>query len=161
MKRHFVVLDRLKSFAVMLIFGLPFACTTVHHDINSEVGNPIQLHDSDSHRFRSVKVDTDDDGLILYGSVKHNHIACDQEGHVDLAILSSTNSTSYSTSIPLRQGSKRLRGWYGASFRARIPLQLDSDQIIHLVFHDDNCVSEQTYDCGSNQALDTSGSVED
>jgi hypothetical protein len=141
---------------VLVLAGSGCATTTPY--ISNEIGAQIAATPSPFHEFTYVRAHEDDGDLVIYGKLRHNHVTCDREGHVDLAIEDAGHNTIYAASLPMRRQSNKRHGWYGAGFRTRVPIESQASAI-RLAFHDLGCHGA-TFDCGSNAAtaVDVSGS---
>ena len=146
-------LRRLTLLALLGLSGALSSCVTTQPYIHHNVENSVRLLGTAAHAFRYVNVTEDDGELVVYGKIEHNHLACKSEGHVDVAVLNGNASPAFSTSIPVVRRNSRPHGWYGAAFRARLPVRLTEGQTVRLAFHDDGCVTTQAYNCRDNQAL--------
>ena len=128
-------------------------CATTTPYISNELGVQIAATPSPFHEFTYVRAYEDDDELVVYGKLRHNHVTCEREGHVDLAIEDAGHKTVYTASLPMRRQSNKLHGWYGAGFRMRVPLKSQAS-LLRLAFHDPGC-HEVPFDCGNNAAAAT------
>ncbi len=134
------------GWATATLLAMTAACAPTHNYVIKNVPNQVALADSEYHAFEYVSVKEEDGQLRVYGKIEHEHLACHDEGHVDLAVLGSSGQLAYSASLPLRRQSQRVHGWAGAAFRAVLPYRLEDGDSIRLVFHDDNCFSEASFD---------------
>ncbi|MBW2732525.1 MAG: hypothetical protein JRH20_09030 [Deltaproteobacteria bacterium] len=125
-------------------------CATTTPYISNELGAQIAATPSPFHKFTYVRVDEDDGELVVYGKLRHNHVTCDREGHVDLVVEDAGQNTIYTASLPMRRQSNKRRGWYGAGFRTRIYVGSQASTV-RLAFHDPGCHGA-SFDCGSNVA---------
>ena len=125
-------------------------CVTTTPYIANEIGAEIAATPSPFHEFAYVRAYEDAGELVVYGKLRHNHVACEREGHVDLAIEDASQNTIYTASLPIRRQSNKRHGWYGAGFRTRVPLKSVAG-VVRLAFHDQGCHGA-SYDCGENVA---------
>ena len=128
-------------------------CVRHNTYVYSSIDNPVELQSSALHRFELVRVYGDDDELVVYGKVAHNHSRCVSPAHVDLAILNAQKKLVMRESLPLSDRGTRRRGWAGAAFRTRIPGHPQPGEAIRLAFHDDGCVPADHFDCGDSVAV--------
>ena len=147
----------LSILAATLLASAFCSCVASQPYVNTNIANPVELRDSPAHAFTYVNVTEDDGQLVVFGKVRHHHVACASAAHVDLAAIGTDGRATHQISIPMQRRNSRARGWYGAAFRARLPLRIPPDQVIRLAFHDQQCVATQTYDCRENQALGRTG----
>lgn len=143
---------RLVFITGLVLFGQTISCATTQHYVMKNVSNSVHLQDSAAHGFTHVNVYDREDQLVVYGRITHRHHFCASEGHVDLAILPDDGPSVYSTSIPIVRRASRRYGWHRAAFRAKLPIRIQKGHSIHLVFHDDDCILPETFDCQDNQA---------
>jgi len=128
------------------------ACATTSGYVYKNVDTPVVLSPSDAHDFEYVRVDQSGDELTVYGKVRHEHTYCETEGHVDIAVVASDDQAAFVGSMPIVRGPSKRPGWYGAAFRAKLPVVLSDDNRILLAFHDPACITGPTFDCGQNAA---------
>ncbi|MCP4646808.1 MAG: hypothetical protein GY852_03615 [bacterium] len=121
--------------------------------INKDVDAGIELVSSESHEFSYVRAYNDGDEFVLYGKVDHLHTYCLTEGHVDLTIQNAAGVELESTSLPIVKKGNRRKGWSGAHFRARLSQALPEGAKLKLMFHDPECFTGATFDCGRNIAV--------
>lgn len=147
-------MNKIGRFAFIVIAVLAFlpACATTHQYLSSDLSQPVEMKDSSFHRFEYVRSYMEDGRLVVYGKVDHRHVACNPEGHVDLAIKKQDGSVVYATSLPMVNRGQRRTGWRGAHFRAKLDVVPPEDSRLSLVFHNDTCNMGQPYDCGENRA---------
>ncbi len=136
---------------IVLLGALASACAATQPYVHKNVSNPVRLSDSEGHAFRFVHVTTDEDDLVVYGKVQHNHVSCEGREHVDLAVVGPAGETVDRRSILIVSRSHRVRGWHGAAFRARLPIRLADGQEVRLAIHDE-CATDEVFVCGANRA---------
>lgn len=107
---------------------------------------------TDTHRLKDIRVFQDGSKLVVFGKVEQTQGFCITPGWVDLAIVKE-DKVIYQASIPHRRGNHRNRGWYGADFRARLPIQVQRDAEIRLIYHGDTCHSGETFEVARNLAV--------
>lgn len=127
-------------------------CATVRPYMYSDLETPIAVTGSEYHRISYVRAYEDDGELVVYGKVEHSHGYCPTEGHVDLAMTDRYGKTVQAESLPLRVGSPKQHGWYGASFRTKFKGAPAVDSRLSLAIHDAGCRAGATFDCGENVA---------
>jgi len=134
------------------LVSVAFGCVSAVPHVNNRSKLPVALTPSNNHQFSEVVVTTDEERgeLVLFGRVRHLHDPCKEEGHVDLTVEDAQGSVWHAASIPIVERGGR-RGWYGASFRARIPGVLPNPGQLRLAFDDASCTA--LFDCGNNRAL--------
>ena len=121
--------------------------------INKDVDVGIEMVPSEFHEFLSVRAYNDGHEFVLYGKVDHLHNYCLTEGHVDLAIFNAAGEELKSTSLPIVDRGNRRKGWSGAHFRIRLSQKLAEGAKVRLGFHDPECFTGATFDCGRNIAV--------
>ncbi|MBN2529964.1 MAG: hypothetical protein JXR76_26475 [Deltaproteobacteria bacterium] len=112
-----------KKIIPMLLFTLLSGCAASQSYVASDVGS-IDIQNTTAHQFIYVRAYEEDNQLVIYGKIHHNH----QGPHTGEAVLlqgidDKTGAETFRNSITLRPQSNRLRGWYGAGFRARIEMR--------------------------------------
>lgn len=125
-------------------------CATTTPYISNELDARIAATPSPFHEFTYVAAYEDDGEIVVYGKLRHNHVTCDREGHIDLALEDSGQNTVYTASLPMRRQSNKQHGWYGAGFRTKIPFS-SKVGAVRLAFHDPECHGA-SFDCGENVA---------
>jgi len=135
----------LGTLVLSLTAGTGTSCATTHHYVNKNIPNQVVLHDSPSHQFKYVNVTEDEDELVVYGKIYHTHVRCDQEGHVAFSVIGADHGFTYSASIPIVRRNSRMRGWYGAVFRARFPIRIHQYDRVRLEFRGEKCITEETF----------------
>lgn len=98
-------------------------CATTTPYISNDLNAQIAATPSPFHEFTYVRAYEDQGELVVYGKLRHNHVACEREGHVDLAVEDAHQNTVYAASLPMRRQSNKRHGWYGAGFRTRVLLK--------------------------------------
>ena len=120
--------------------------------ISKNIKNPVKLTPSSTHGFESITVEQQRGQLTVYGRLHHRHTFCQTEGHVDLALTSARDGTTFKASVPIVYRGYKRRGWYSASFRARLPLRVAPNTIVRVAVHDPSCFKGDTFNCGANRA---------
>jgi len=120
--------------------------------ISKNIKNPVKLTPSPTHGFESITIEQQRGRLTVYGRLEHRHTFCLTEGHVDLALTSAQGGTTFQASVPIVYRGYKRRGWYSASFRARLPLRVAPNTIVRVAVHDPSCFKGDTFNCGANRA---------
>ena len=111
--------------------------------IHQNIENQVALRNSAVHEFTYVNVTQEDGELVIFGKVKHHDAYCGTKGHVDVAIISDDDTVRNQAELALASRSKKMRGWHGAAFRARLPIIPTAKDKIRLTFHDDSCMAAE------------------
>ncbi len=140
-----------RTWLACAVLSLAFGCVSAVPHVNNRSGLKLAQAPSNNHQFSEVVVTTDEERgeLTVFGRVRHLHEQCKEEGHVDLTVEDAQGAVWYAGSVPIVERGGR-RGWYGASFRARIPGVLPSPGELRLAFDDASCTA--WFDCGNNRA---------
>lgn len=140
-------------FALASTLPLVVACATTKPYILNDTTLAVSAVSSATHTFDYVRLYAERGELVLYGKVTHRHEASLREPQVDAAITDAAGRAVAQFSLNLVERGKRRRGWYGASFRARLPRVSVPTHSVSLAFHE----AEASPGCGQNAALrDTS-----
>jgi len=113
----------------------------------------IELLPSDTHELYQVSAFQEGGELVLYGKVKLVCGFCILPGYVDIAIVSKDGKLVHSASMPYVDRGRRRGGWFGAHFRARIPISVPVGARIRLAFHGEHCHRGMTFTTRNNWAV--------
>lgn len=148
-----MVLPRRHMLAMSAVVIALSGCASTRPYVYSGLKTPITVRDSEFHRVTYVRAYERGGELVVYGKLEHDHGYCSTEGHVDLAITDGQGRGIQAASLPLRAGSLKQHGWFGASFRARLRVTPPADSQLLLAVHDAGCWVGETFDCGENVAV--------
>ncbi len=128
-------------FSLLLVLLLQFlvSCSTTHHYLNKNVKNQIKLNDSDHHKFKYVRIEKNGEELIIYGKVNHLHQEQCGPTHVLFKVNSENGKMIHKVAIPFENGCGNIRGWNGASFRAKLKMKISDSDLLEMFFDDDSC----------------------
>ncbi|RJO65025.1 MAG: hypothetical protein C4523_17130 [Myxococcales bacterium] len=87
-------------------------------------------------RFYMVQARQKGERLELYGKVDRKTKVCTDVCYVHASIAAADGRTLLALPLPYADRGRRVKGWSGAHFRARLPLVLPKDSIVTLTFHD-------------------------
>jgi len=143
---------------VLLAFAaLATSCASTKPYIANESQATLDLKPTSYHEFSYVRLYPEDGELVLYGKVDHRHGWCGAEPHVDVAVIGPDNTITRQASLSIANRGGKQHGWYGASFRVRLPAVPAKGENIRLAFHETGCSTGENFDCGGNAAADPKG----
>ena len=90
---------------------------------------------SDQKEFYAVYAEQLGDELLIFGKLNSKPSTVSLPGQVDAAIVGGDGNLLSTFSMPIQKHGKKRPGWYGAHFRARIPLVVPKGAAIRLAFH--------------------------
>lgn len=115
-------------------------CVTTGPRITKRVPQQLRLVPTATHRFRSVVIDREGGMLLVYGMIHHGHESpCPWKCHVQLKVTAADGRLLRKVGLPVVNRGTQNRGWFGASFRVKLPWRLPRDARLTLVMRDCGC----------------------
>jgi hypothetical protein len=140
----------------MLLFFVALkcvACGAAQVDLAKARTATITTLPSETHELYAVFIYQQEDDLVIYGKIKKTQGFCITPGHIDVAIVGKGGEILSSFGIPIERRAKERPGWFGAHYRARIPLIVPHGTEVRLAFHGEHCYRGMTFDVEDNVAI--------
>ena len=101
----------------------------------------IEIMNSPNHQFTYINVseDKETEEYVIYGKLAHPHSGCTTDAAVTVANTPAAQTASYSKQLTMHPQSQHIKGWSGAGFRDRIPLNMFPDATMILSISDVPC----------------------
>jgi len=132
-------IERTALFVTATCFALGVGCASSTPYVMSSIESEISVRNSKVNEFSFVRVYDDRDELVIYGKVEPHYSYCRSSPLVELSIEQEDGAVLEHVCIPIVNRGTRRRGWFGASFRARLPCHESRRAKIQLSFRDSRC----------------------
>jgi len=130
-------LGRWAACAAALLFA---GCGPKAAYISADPGIRVELGGTEYHAFDYVKAENQPDAFVLYGKTHRMNCCCDDvEGHVHVEIFRPDGILASEADLPIIDRGTARKGWRGASFRGRLPIQVREGSRIRLSISDPHC----------------------
>jgi len=120
-------------------------CATTTPYIDSRLDAPIEVRQSPMNELTSLRAYENDGEIVIYGKVEPHYRFCRAAPLVEVAVDREGEVEPERLCIPIVDRGSYRRGWYSASFRARLP-NASQARRLEVSFHDDECYSTQGVD---------------
>lgn len=137
--------------AALIAAWMILACGPTWVDLGKQGTVSVKALPTKEIRFESVYVEQRGSDLYLFGRLQKNGGGDALKGMVKAVIVDPDGVLLSELNIPVLTGGKKRPGWYGAHFRAKVPLVLSEGSAVRLAFHPCSCSLEAPG--GGNVAL--------
>jgi len=123
-------------------------CITGGPRVTNKTPHQLTVKSTPGHAIQSAVLDRDGDTLVVFGNIKHRHeAACRKECYVQLKITSAAGKVLRKIGIPIVHRGTQQRGWFGASFRVKLPFKMPAGASVALTVRDRGCRAGPYFEC--------------
>jgi len=123
-------------------------CITGGTRVTNKTPFQLSLKPTVAHSFTSAVLDREKSTLVVFGNVKHRHEnKCLRQCYVQLMITSKDGKELRTVGIPIVNRGTQIRGWFGASFRVKLPFKTPPGARVTLSIHDRGCRAGPYFEC--------------
>jgi hypothetical protein len=120
-------------------------CATTGPYIDSRLEAPIEVRQSPMNEITSLRAYENEGEIVIYGKVEPHYRFCRAAPLVEVSVEREGDADPERLCLPIVDRGSYRRGWYSASFRARLPDAAQTRRL-EISFHDDECYSTQGVD---------------
>jgi hypothetical protein len=126
-------------------------CITGGTRVTNKTSHQLSLKATDAHTFQTAVLDRDGDTLVVFGNIHHQHEnKCRKQCYIVLQITSRDCKVLRTVGIPIVHRGTQRRGWFGASFRLKLPFKMPTGASVALIVRDRGCRAGPYFELDGN-----------